>query len=47
MTKCWLVGPIAIAWYTAPAWFIRKWRYDNVSSWRHGTAQVWRVQLYW
>lgn len=40
-------GPIAWWFDAIPGWYIRKWRYFHRTSWRHGSAQIWRLRIVW
>lgn len=40
-------GEMILKWNSQSLWYINKWRYASKSSWRHGSAQIWRLQVFW
>lgn len=44
------LGPVAVSFYVYPnnlGWGLHKWRYMHQTSWRHGTAYLWRLKIMW
>lgn len=42
------IGPFVLCWHSVSAgWSIKKWRYFERSSWRHGTAYLGRLKIVW
>lgn len=39
--------PVFLQWRSVSHWGVYKWSYGSRSSWRHGSAYVWRLKIVW
>lgn len=39
--------PFIVKVNSQAGWYVQKWSYGRRSSWRHGSAQLGRIQVFW